>query len=214
LNSFDAVAALIGENNYQIQAPGDTRPRAEPRVFVRKTNEVGNESRVEGLRVSQVLLDLTSELGTAEPPQHQLLEFLTFLGRLKENREVHVVALKTGISRHPSIREWFSTRRRYHLHYAPVGSRFCFASAWIGMVENWLTEISSKESPNRASRNVRDLLDAIASFVENGDREFPFAWWAAPLGRFQRRRTDGRTPGIVLRLIAELQEMLTRVRAR
>ena len=215
LNSVDAVAVLIGDNSCQIHTPDDTQPvlRAEPRVFVRGPHEIGIQSQLEGLRVSQVLQELFGEVGSSELPD-RLRRFLTFLGLLHENREVHVLALKTGLLTHPSIREWFSSHTRYHAHYVPVGSKFCFASVWAGMVERWLTEISREGRSRRAARNVQDLLHAIEDFVEKGDREFPFVWRAPPIGRFQRRSTDGRTSGMTLSLIAAFEELPTRGRAR
>lgn len=215
LNSVDAVAAFIEDNNSQIQAPHDTQPalHAERRVFLRRSHKIGTECELEGLRVSEVLCELVRREGGSSEPLHRLVAFLTFLGQLHKNREVHLVALDWGLLRHPSIQEWFSAHARYHVHHVPVDSEFYSASDWIGIVERWLTEISREGRPNRAARNVRDLLDAIAVYLEKGGQEFPFAWWAPPLGRFHRRRIDGRTQGMTLKLIALLEVMLTKGRA-
>jgi hypothetical protein len=212
LNDWDAVAAFIGDDDSKIPDLGDTPPvpRAETRVFVRRPPKTGAESQIEGLGLSQALGELVRKVGSDELPRHRVLEFLTFLGQLHENREVHVLALKTGVSTHPSIRKWFSLHARYHLHYAPVGSRFYFARVWIGMVERWLPEISHAARPNRATRNFRGLLDAIGDFLEKGDPQFPFLWKAPPCGRFQRRRTDGVIPGMMLWTSTMFQEMYQR----
>ena len=48
LNSVDAVAVFIGDNNCQIQARDDTRSvlRVGPRVFVRRSHETGTQSQL------------------------------------------------------------------------------------------------------------------------------------------------------------------------
>ena len=203
LNSVDAVAVFIGDYNCQIQARDDTRSvlRVGPRVFVRRSHDTGTQSQLEGLGVSQVLRKLVGKVGSDER-QQRLSRFLTFLDQLHENREVHVVALNTGLLADPSIQEWFSSYARYRVHYVRVGSGFCFASIWAGMVERWLTELSREGRSRRTARNVRDLLDAIGDFVEEGDRESSFMWWAPPPGRFQGSRTNGWPPEITFDLIA------------
>jgi hypothetical protein len=189
VNSLDAVAVFIGDNNSQDEPPDDPQPvlRAEPRVFVRRPQEIGTPSQLEGLRVTQVLRRLLGGVDSAEARDRLsfFLEFLLFLGQLDANREVHVVALRTGLLKHPTIKAWFSARARYHVHYVPLGSE----RVWIGKVVRWLTDISREG--RRAAGNVQDLLDATGNYLEKGDRQFPFVWWAPPLNQF-RSRTDRR----------------------
>jgi transposase len=215
VNSVDAVAVFIGDNNCQIQARDDTHSvlPVGPRVFVRISHDTGTQSQLEGLRVSQVLRKVVGKVGSDEP-QQRLSRFLTFLDQLHGNREVQVVALNTGLLAHPSIQEWFSSHARYRVHYVRVGSGFYFASVWAGMVERWLTEICREGRSRRTARNVRDLLDAIGDFVGEDDRKSSFMWWAPPLGRFQGSRSNGWPPEITLDLIAAFKELLAKGRAR
>ena len=109
--------------------------------------------------------------------RHRHQEFLGFLRHIDasvpEGLEVHLVLDNYATHKHPKVKAWLARRPRYHVHFTPT------YSSWLNQVERWFGLITEKAIRRSSTKNVREMIKKIETFVEhyNGDCT-PFRWTA------------------------------------
>ena len=110
-------------------------------------------------------------------PRHRHSEFLRFLDHLDrqmlKNREIHLILDNYGTHTHPTVKAWFATRPRYHLHFTPTGA------SWLNLVERFFAEITRKRIRRGSFASVGELIRAIRDYIRHHNNQpKPFVWTA------------------------------------
>ncbi len=104
-------------------------------------------------------------------------EFVRFLNRVDSAIDptlaVHVILDNYGTHKHPEVKKWFAAHPGYHLHFTPT------SSSWVNQIDRWFAEITSKRIRRGTFHSVRELIQAIESYIrENNKEPKPFVWTA------------------------------------
>lgn len=111
-------------------------------------------------------------------PRHRHQEFLRFLRRLDMEFpgtiELHLILDNYGTHGHPKVQSWLEKHPRFILHFIPT------SSSWLNLVERWFAELSQKAVRRGVFHSVKDLKEAIASFMAVWNANpTPFVWTAS-----------------------------------
>ncbi len=177
MNPPDKALVFSLDEKSQIQALDRTQPLLplRPGIPARQTHDYvrhGTTTLFAALNV------LTGKVIGSCQSRHRHTEFLSFLKTLDRSipkrRQVHLIVDNYGTHKHPDVKEWFSSHRRYHVHFTPTGS------SWINMVERWFAEITRKRIRRGTFRSVPELVQAINEYIqENNKAPRPFVWTAS-----------------------------------
>lgn len=107
--------------------------------------------------------------------RHRHEEFLKFLRQIDRQTPVgldlHLIVDNYATHKHPAVKQWVAKHPRFHLHFTPT------SSSWLNLVERWFAEITRKQIPRGAFKSVRDLLDAIETYLAHHNANpKPFRW--------------------------------------
>jgi transposase len=108
-------------------------------------------------------------------PRHRTREFRKFLDTVERNvpadLDAHVVMDNYGTHKTTLIRNWFTKRPRWHVHYTPT------SASWINQVERFFALLTDRAIRRGVFRSVADLETAIAAHIDatNADPK-PFRW--------------------------------------
>ena len=71
------------------------------------------------------------------------------------------------------MKRWFARRPRYHLHFTPT------SASWLNQVERFFGLLTDRRIPRGTFHNVRQLEQAILSYLDHHNRNcVPFQWTA------------------------------------
>jgi transposase len=107
--------------------------------------------------------------------RHRSQEFRRFLAHIDEmvpsDQDVHLILDNYGTHKSPMIHRWLVRHPRFHLHFIPTHS------SWLNMVERWFGLLTERQIKRGAHTSVRQLREAIESFIETNNRDpKPFVW--------------------------------------
>lgn len=186
LNPPDKALVLSVDEKSQIQALDRTQPilPLRPGLPERQTHDYERHGTTT-LFAALNVLDGTI-IGQCQP-RHRHQEFLRFLKRLETTIDptlaVHVILDNYGTHKHPEVKKWFAAHPRYCLHFTPT------SSSWLNQIERWFAEITSKRIRRGTFRSVRELTQAIDSYIrENNKQPKPFVWTASPASILKKIR--------------------------
>lgn len=119
--------------------------------------------------------------------QHRHQEFLRFLKQIEAQvpagMDIHLVMDNYATHKTPKVAQWFKRHPRYHLHFTPT------SASWLNQVERWFAKITQQRIRRGAFLSVKDLEQAIMSYIEENNRHpKPFVWTATAdliLGKVQ-----------------------------
>ena len=108
-------------------------------------------------------------------PRHRAEEFRRFLNLIDQavpaHLEVHVVLDNSSTHKTPSIQRGLLRHPRFSLHFTPT------YSSWLNLVERWFAELTTKWIKRSAHRSVRDLVNAIRTWITNwNENPTPYVW--------------------------------------
>jgi transposase len=85
--------------------------------------------------------------------------------------DVHVAMDNYGTHKTKLIRDWFSKRPRWHIHYTPT------SASWINQVERFFALLTDRALTRGVFRSVSELENAIQAYIDatNNDPK-PFRW--------------------------------------
>jgi len=110
-------------------------------------------------------------------PSHTHAEWLKFLKRIHretpKNKEIHVICDNYSTHKHPAVKAWLASHRRFHMHFTPT------SASWLNMVERFFRDITVNAIRRGTFNSVHDLIDAIDAYlVEHNRSPKPFIWTA------------------------------------
>ena len=109
--------------------------------------------------------------------RHRHQEWIKFLKLIDEETppdlDLHVIADNYAAHKHPKVRSWLKRHPRFHMHFIPT------SSSWLNLIERFFREITDKQIRRGSFDNVRQLTEAITTFIDahNADPK-PFVWTA------------------------------------
>ena len=107
--------------------------------------------------------------------RHQ--EWIKFLkeidARTPPELDLHLIADNYATHKHPKVRRWLARHPRFHMHFTPT------SSSWLNLVERFFAELTNQRLRRGAFRNVQELQDAIAAFVEDHNNYTQGFRWTA-----------------------------------
>jgi transposase len=109
--------------------------------------------------------------------RHRHQEFLKFLRRLDRefpgDVSLHLVVDNYGTHGHAEVKDWLGLHPRFVLHFVPT------SCSWLNLIERWFGELTTKRIRRDSFSSVRDLIAAIAEFLEAwNENPKPFVWTA------------------------------------
>ncbi|MBI3933251.1 MAG: IS630 family transposase [Acidobacteria bacterium] len=176
LNPPDHAVVLCMDEKSQVQALDRTRPvlPLRPGLPKRQTHDYirhGTTSLFAALEVA------TGKVIGKCQRRHRSREFLKFLEELDRQlpaeQEVHLVMDNYGTHKTPKVKRWLLRHPRYHLHFTPT------SASWLNQVERFFAEITRRRIRRGTFTHVRQLEDAIHSYLDQHNRNpKPFVWIA------------------------------------
>lgn len=111
-------------------------------------------------------------------PRHRHQEFLRFLKRVDKavdpGLEIHVILDNYATHKHPKVRAWLEKHPRVNFHFLPT------SASWLNLVERLFAELSTRQLKRLAVTSVRELIQAITTYIDQRNREpRPFVWTAS-----------------------------------
>jgi transposase len=108
-------------------------------------------------------------------PRHRHEEFLKFLRKIDRETPrgmaLHLIVDNYGTHKHPDVKQWLSTHKRFHLHFIPT------SSSWLNLIERWFGEITRKRIRRGVFHNVPALVASIEEYIKlNNQNPKPFVW--------------------------------------
>lgn len=186
LNPPEKALVLSVDEKSQIQALDRTQPilPLRPGLPERQTHDYERHGTTT-LFAALNVLDGTI-IGQCQP-RHRHQEFVRFLNRVDKvidpGLAVHVILDNYGTHKHPEVKKWFAAHPRYHLHFTPT------SSSWVNQIERWFAEITSKRIRRGTFHSVRELIQAIESYIrENNKEPKPFVWTATATSILRKLR--------------------------
>lgn len=176
LNPPDKALVLCVDEKSQIQALERTQPMLplRPGIPARQTHDYKRHGTTT-LFAALNLLDGTV-IGDCMP-RHRHQEFIRFLqtinARTPEDLALHLIVDNYGTHKHPRVKSWLSRHPRFVLHFIPT------SSSWVNLVERFFSEITSKRIRRGSFRNVKDLINAINSYIESHNQNPKAFIWTA-----------------------------------
>ena len=170
-----AVVFCVDEKS-QIQALDRTQPglpmkkgRANTMTYDYKRN--GTTTLFAALNVS------TGEVLGECMERHRHDEFLRFLKKLErqtpQELSLEVIMDNYATHKHPEVMAWLAKHERVHLHFVPT------SSSWLNLVERFFAEITDKAIRRGVFKNVRELEEAIAAYLNKRNASPRAYTWTA-----------------------------------
>lgn len=111
-------------------------------------------------------------------PQHRHQEWLKFLKQLDRKMppalDLHLVIDNYSTHKHPKVLAWLERHTRFHVHFTPT------SSSWLNLIERWFRELTQKRIRRGTFRSVREVIDAVMTFIEaHNANSAPYLWTAS-----------------------------------
>lgn len=110
-------------------------------------------------------------------PRHRHEEFLKFLKTIEREvpngLQVHLILDNYATHKHPAVKHWLASHKRFHLHFTPT------SSSWLNQVERWFRDLTEKNLRRGIFGSVPDLIASIEDYLDaNNEDPRPYAWTA------------------------------------
>ncbi len=203
LNPPAHAAVFCVDEKPQIQALDRTQPllpmrpgQVERRTFDYKRH--GTTTLFAALNAK------TSDVITPFHQRHRATEFRAFLdlidAQVPRALDVHIIMDNYTTHKTPLIRNWFSKRPRFHVHFTPT------YTSWISLVERWFAELTNKQLRRGVYGSVAQLRAGIQEFIDaHHAHRTPFVWTKsadeilANIARFAQRTADAQAAQTISR---------------
>jgi len=177
LNPPDKAVVLCVDEKSQIQALDRTQPGLPMKKG--RCGTMTHDYKRNGTTTLFAALNVLEGTVIGEClPRHRHQEFLKFLRRLDrefpKGLELHLILDNYGTHTHEAVKRWLAKHQRFHLHFTPTGS------SWLNLVERWFRDLTGKRIRRGVFRSVKELVQAIAEYLENHNEDpKPFVWTAS-----------------------------------
>ena len=111
--------------------------------------------------------------------RHRHQEFVKFLADIdaavpvEDGVTVHLVLDNYATHKTPAVRRWLARHPRFVVHFTPT------SASWLNQVERFFAEITEKRIRRGVFRSVRELEQAIDTYLAEHNRNpKPFRWTA------------------------------------
>ena len=96
--------------------------------------------------------------------RHRHQEFIRFLNvinaRVAKKKTVHVIVDNYAAHKHPKVLEWIENHSLV-FHFTPT------SASWLNAVESFFAKLTKKRFKRGVFRSLRELKDAIHSFLDD-----------------------------------------------
>ena len=127
--------------------------------------------------------------------RHRAQEFRKFLdtveAQVPDDLDVHLIIDNAGTHKTKRIRDWFTKRPRWHVHFTPT------SASWINQVERFFGLLTERQIRRGVHRSTAELEAAIHAYIEaHNANPKPFRWVKsaddilAAVDRFCRRTLE------------------------
>src|ERR1700687_4494651 len=196
LNPPAHAAVFCVDEKPQIQALDRTQPLLplQPGQIERRTHDYTRHGTT---TLFAALNAKTSDVITQFHQRHRSAQFREFLDLLDvpvpRGLDVHVIMDNYSTHKTPLIRNWFTKRPRFHVHFTPT------YGSWLSLVERWFAALTTKRIRRGAFRSVPQLKAGIQEFIDaHQANPKPFVWTKsadeilASIARFAQRTVEAR----------------------
>jgi transposase len=110
-------------------------------------------------------------------PRHRHQEWLKFLNQIdletNPKKKLHLIVDNYSTHKHEKVKRWLKRHPRFHVHFIPT------SSSWLNLVERWFGEITRKRIRRGTFRSVKEVIDAIMSFIRTHNQDSTPMLWTA-----------------------------------
>ena len=167
-----AVVLCVDEKS-QVQALDRTQPTLPMGVGVpeRQTHDYIRHGTTTLFAALEVATGKVTDACFERHRHQEFLKFLTQVAKAYPRVPLHVVCDNYATHKHPRVTAWLERNPRITLHFTPT------SGSWLNMVEIFFGIITRQAIRRGTFGSVRELVDAIRSFIEGwNDRCEPFVW--------------------------------------
>ena len=176
LNPPERALVLCADEKSQIQALDRTQPGSPMKpgrcgTFTHDCKRNGTPTLFAAIEMAEGRL-----IGTCMP-RHRHQEWIKFLDVIDRQTpaelDLHLVVDNYATHKHPRVKNWIKRHPRFHLHFIPT------SSSWLNLIERWFRDLTDKRIRRGVFRSVRELVAAIAEYIEaHNDNPETFHWTA------------------------------------
>jgi transposase len=174
LNPPDKALVLSVDEKSQIQALDRTAPLLplRPGIPARQSHDYKRHGTTT-LFAALSLLD--GKVIGACLPRHRSRQFIRFLTKIDAETlpglDLHLIVDNYSTHKSPPVKRWLKRHPRFHLHFTPT------SSSWLNLIERWFGEITRKRIRRGTFTSVKQLIEAIESYLEEHNRHpQKFVW--------------------------------------
>lgn len=184
LNPPEKALVFCFDEKSQIQALDRTRPvlPLAPGVPARQTHDYIRHGTTT-LFAALSMLDGTVIGECMSRHRHQ--EFIKFLDKLNaetpKRKDLHLIVDNYATHKHPKVKAWQKRHPRFHFHFTPT------SSSWLNLVERWFRDLTDKRIRRGTFVNVKSLIAAINSFIENHNSHPKAFVWSASVNKIMSK---------------------------
>jgi len=176
LNPPEHALVLCCDEKSQIQALDRTQPGLP--IKKGRCGTMTHDYKRNGTTTLFAALELAEGklIGTCMP-RHRHQEWIKFLKLIDAQTpaalDLHLIADNYNTHKHPKVKTWLKRHPRFHVHFIPT------SSSWLNLVERWFREITDKRIRRGAFGSVRQLIEAIMSYIDaHNENPQTFVWTA------------------------------------
>ena len=176
LNPPDHALVLCCDEKSQIQALDRTQPSLP--MYPGRCGTMTHDYKRNGTTTLFAALEVAEGrlIGTCMP-RHRHQEWIKFLKLIDSETppdlDLHLILDNYATHKHAKVQSWLKRHRRFHLHFTPT------SSSWLNLVERWFREITEKRIRRGTFSNVKALIGAIESFIDDHNRHPKSLTWTA-----------------------------------
>jgi transposase len=186
----DNAIVLCVDEKTQIQA----LERAQHTIFPQRNlpSHQSNDYYRHGTTTLFTALDyLTGKVIGECKDRHTSEDYLNFIKRLdkecEKGKELHIIADNYKTHNSKLLQEYITGHPgRFVLHFTPTHS------SWLNMVERFFRELTTERIRRESWNSVGELVKAIKSYIENGNKSDRRFQWSKPSGLSFKRSKNAR----------------------
>ena len=103
--------------------------------------------------------------------REEFLQFLDSVTACHQGKEIHLILDNLSVHKLKSDHHWIKRHPHVHFHFTPTHA------SWLNQIEVWFSILSRAALKGASFRSVRQLVDAIESFLQAyNETAAPFEW--------------------------------------
>lgn len=176
LDPPEQAVVLCMDEKSQIQALDRTQPSLP--MVPGRAGTMTHDYKRNGTTTLFAALDVLSGKVIGQClPKHRHEDFLKFLKTIDrevpKHLQVHLILDNYATHKHPAVKRWLESHRRFHLHFTPT------SASWLNQVERWFRDLTEQNLRRGIFGSVPELIASIEDYLDtSNENPRPYVWTA------------------------------------